>query len=696
MSKETTATETSKPAEQINTPKQKRLPGQTAVDFLSDLRPKGRVVTITAIEPDGHTTTTRTFANLDKARGFIVRQNDDCRNLHFTSAITPARTSIKPRKSDIVAVVYLHVDADPSQNETIEQFKQRMRPQIERFKPAPTFVIDSGNGFQLLWELDKPLAITSEADIAAVETRNYALALALGADPSTRNIDRLLRVPGTVNYPNAKKRKDGRVECHARYVECNGNSYTLEEFSPHVTQSAEDTSKAGGSSSIPPKWQSLLHLNDPDPGGYDSRSELLAAFVTGTLHAKVADDVIIAALVDPKFAGKSIYQHVQEQGGRKCAERQLRRVKKLGPASHTVQPVKSYVMVWASDVTPRPLQWLWEGHLLRGAQELLTGIKGLGKSQIHCSLVACATTGRRWPNGAPGCQPSNVIMVTAEDAHDQVVVPRLIAAGADRKRVCLLKAIKKDDKDCWFLLGEDLDELEKMINDIGDVSLVTIDPITAFMGKINSHNTTDVRGQLGPLANLAERTNVAFSTITHPPKHGSGKAIDQFIGSQAFIAAARIGHLVIPEMQLTTTGQPIPTGRNLYTMAATNHKSMPTLAYHTEEVIAQDAYPRGDAEARIRSHAEQVEAVCVKWAAETVQASADEAIAAMSYKPSPTQAVDEFLRDMLRTGPVPAKDIFEEGKPEGLSEDQLKRARRRFGIQTRKDGLTGWVWELKK
>jgi hypothetical protein len=36
---------------------------------------------------------------------------------------------------------------------------------------------------------------------------------------------------------------------------------------------------------------------------------------------------------------------------------------------------------------------------------------------------------------------------------------------------------------------------------------------------------------LGPLKDFAERMNVAISTITHPPKSSSQRAIDHFIGS---------------------------------------------------------------------------------------------------------------------------------------------------------------------
>ena len=48
-------------------------------------------------------------------------------------------------------------------------------------------------------------------------------------------------------------------------------------------------------------------------------------------------------------------------------------------------------------------------------------------------------------------------------------------------RVHFLKAIKQDDRRRWFLLGQDLDMLEQMIRDIGNVNLATIDPLTAYM-----------------------------------------------------------------------------------------------------------------------------------------------------------------------------------------------------------------------
>ena len=102
-------------------------------------------------------------------------------------------------------------------------------------------------------------------------------------------------------------------------------------------------------------------------------------------------------------------------------------------------------------------------------------------------------------------------MLTAEDTLDDTVVPRLIGAKADRERVYIIKTIKTDPRtNRQFLLAEDLNDLERMVGKIGDVALVTIDPITAYMGrKMDSHKATEVRSQLGPLKDFAERSGVA-------------------------------------------------------------------------------------------------------------------------------------------------------------------------------------------
>jgi hypothetical protein len=75
------------------------------------------------------------------------------------------------------------------------------------------------------------------------------------------------------------------------------------------------------------------------------------------------------------------------------------------PEAPPPPPTRGSVMVRASEVTMRSKDWIWKGHLLRGAQELLSGDPGLGKSQVQICFIACATAGLPWPDGAKGISP---------------------------------------------------------------------------------------------------------------------------------------------------------------------------------------------------------------------------------------------------------------------------------------------------
>jgi putative DNA primase/helicase len=349
-------------------------------------------------------------------------------------------------------------------------------------------------------------------------------------------------------------------------------------------------------------------------------------------------------------------------------------------------------LVCAADVKVRNKNWIWEGHLLRGALELMTGQPDVGKSQTQIHFMACATGGLPWPDGAPAIEPMNVIMVTAEDAIDTDVVPRLMAAGADLKRVHILKCIRTDKLKRQFLLAEDLEKLEQVMIQMGNVGLICIDPITAYMGgKMDSHKTTEVRSQLGPLKDFSERNNVAISAITHPAKNAGARAIDHFIGSQAFIAAARIGHACFEE----TDEEGIPTGRILFTnVSGSGHRKMPTLAYRIE---GTDVSPEPFI---------QIETSRVVWDKKAINVSANQAATTAKGKTkakddeAPSEVMD-FLRMMIDAGGGwgKQKEIAAQGKALGFSDKEMRTARKKLAVVSKRKGGSGddgwweWGWE---
>jgi len=280
-----------------------RANGAEGVAFLRLLRPSGPWA-LTAIPADGGMTRTSTLAPED-ADGCAQRIEERNRTENVYYHLNPTRGPLtkKAEKVDVRCVEFLHVDIDPRTGEPLDAEKARilalLTTNLPAGVPAPSFVIDSGNGYQALWRLREPIILASndatEAEklAACVEAERYtrALELKFGAD-ATHNVDRVLRLPGTVNIPGARKRKKGRVASLARLVVSEPDRvYGLEQFEkahPITADIRPASAQAAEPREVPPvKVDALEPLTitnlgkvviaqgtDPDdPTRFKSRSE---------------------------------------------------------------------------------------------------------------------------------------------------------------------------------------------------------------------------------------------------------------------------------------------------------------------------------------------------------------------------------------------------------------------------------------
>jgi hypothetical protein len=316
-----------------------------AVAFLQKLRPDGPWVLI-AIEPDSGDITAITAMTEAEVDAFIHNHNGR-RNIYYSVNPTRAPLNRKARKTDIAAIEFLIADLDPKENESPDEAKARYRAKLEDEDEAPacTAIVDSGNGLQVLWRLSEPIKLAepeivinakgasvkvfpkeTAARIADAEARSQALMERLGSVAGTQNIDRILRLPGTINLPNKKKREAGRIACQTKLLQFDGATCSLEDFP--LPKSKDEDAKGDPNPTVdklPRRAASLLRVKDK--GAYPSRSELLLVFLCDALRAKASDEAIIAACLDDKLHEFGIYQHIQEKGGRGYLERQLDRAK---------------------------------------------------------------------------------------------------------------------------------------------------------------------------------------------------------------------------------------------------------------------------------------------------------------------------------------------------------------------------------
>lgn len=197
-------------------------PFDDTLRFLRLMRHDGRCV-LSAICPAGGGIETRTFEldRPDPVRAWLGKWNGR-RNLYWTpnTVKAGANPNKKPERSDIEEVDMLFVDVDPRAGADWEAERGRILKALEGYTPPPSAIVDSGNGYQGFWLLDAPYFVGGNLDAAAeIERYNIFIRDKLGGD-SCHTIEHLMRLPGTMNLPNEKKSKAGRVERAASAVKC--------------------------------------------------------------------------------------------------------------------------------------------------------------------------------------------------------------------------------------------------------------------------------------------------------------------------------------------------------------------------------------------------------------------------------------------------------------------------------------------
>lgn len=347
-------------------------------------------------------------------------------------------------------------------------------------------------------------------------------------------------------------------------------------------------------------------------------------------------------------------------------------------ASGSTQPQAGPELVNLAEIEPEPVQWLWPDRLALGKLTIIAGDPGLGKSFLTMDIAARVSTGGGWPDrpGA-GFEPGGVIILSAEDDPADTIIPRLIAAQADRSRIKALKAVRDLDPHTGTLLPRgfnletDIRHLEAAIQQTSACKLVILDPITAYTGKTDSHKNAETRGLLAPLADLAAKHQVAMVAVSHLNKGGNGPAIYRTMGSLAFVAAARAVWAV-------TKDENEPTRRLMVSVKNNLARDPGGLAYHL--------------------HGDGDEVPALAWESEPVAITADEALAPPAPGPEPEDRTEAmtWLREALVDGPRLAKEVEEEAREaHDITQRTLRRARKKMGVVAYRPENPGpWWWRL--
>jgi RecA-family ATPase len=207
-----------------------------------------------------------------------------------------------------------------------------------------------------------------------------------------------------------------------------------------------------------------------------------------------------------------------------------------------VEPdVRPYRFVKLEELTPEPVDWLWEGRIPRNMITGIEGNPGCGKSTVVMDLVARVTTGRPFPLEKEAThEPMTVLWITQEDSPQHVLLPRALACGVDLTRLRVMTEIDvlgSSDNRRDSLAMHARSRLEATFDEVMP-QLVVFDPGSSTLEDGNSEAIA--RQVMGWIFHQGETRGITTLWIRHLVKNNGERGMDMAgVGSIGVLAAYR-------------------------------------------------------------------------------------------------------------------------------------------------------------
>lgn len=333
-------------------------------------------------------------------------------------------------------------------------------------------------------------------------------------------------------------------------------------------------------------------------------------------------------------------------------------------------PKTTFHLVQASTVKSKRTRWLVDSMIPWNGLTLLGGREGVGKSTVACAWVAAATLGN-----LDNKEPLNVLYLHTEDSREATIVPRLRAADADLERVFFLDIqleYSKDDSDekeiidRQLTLPTDFTLLQKVIEE-NEIGLIVLDAAKSAMSStIDGNKDESVRRMLDPMNRIADELGCVFLALVHFGKRASADTGKLITGSIAWSQVARSVIAVAKDEE----------GKLL--VATTKHNLAPqdvTLEAHIESanvLIEEETVPIGR----------------IVWDGQSDRRLSD-LLVPDNDEDNDRSELELVVLGYLEAegGSALARDVLKYARDAGLSESTVKKARKRLGIKTRREGF---------
>lgn len=506
------------------------------------------------------------------------------RDIYFAPAALRDAFLGKPRKTDCLGSSYAWVDVDPPKGmrdpEALAAWQAETLAEVKATDlPPPQIIVSSGRGLWLYWRL--PRVATPDE----VEAINYALASRFGGGDACHNVDRIARLPHTLNT------KTGQL---ATVLRDEDGTTPIEALPSQPPPDAAAPAELGelGPASPPASEAAFRALVAAVPCPEDRRKELLLA----ALHPEAVNDfrgvlldVNDRSAVMYSWAIKAIMAGMEPRAVRDCilspavpaisahlldprkcppssreraATRQVARARAFAlstgwepPGAAEAREVAEVEATGLISLAPVPADlparpWLVENLLMDGQVTMLTGRGGDGKSLLALQVAVMVATRAEF-GWWQARQRRNVLILNAEDNIDEQrrrllgvcevmdVDPRLPEGRLftmDRESLVL---VHRDPEDGAVKPSPLYDRLAALIRE-HEIGLVVIDPLVEAHVGIDENSNADMKELVIMLRRLARLRAIPLLIVHHSRKGASGGDQDGARGGSALVNACRV------------------------------------------------------------------------------------------------------------------------------------------------------------
>lgn len=547
-----------------------------------------------------------TLPTSEAAAAFLADNAE--RDLYFCPADLRDAFAGKPTKADCLGSSWAWVDIDPPKDMTdpaaLDSWRSAALAEIDATDVPPAQLVTfSGRGLWLFWRLPRRLPADE------VEAINYALASRFDGGDDCYNIDRVARLPFTVNSKTGQlatilRDEDGTtpVEAlpHSSPPDAASGTVELGDMGEASPLPDEDAFRAAVNALPCPeakRMDLLLSALNPavandfrdKPLDVRDRSAVMYSWAIKATMAGMAPGTIRDCLLSP--AVPAISSHLLDPRKYapslrvRAATRQVARAHTWALANGWQPPgaaeaqerqevqatgLISLVPVPA-DLPARP--WLVENLLMDGQVTMLTGRGGDGKSLLALQLAVMVAARADFGWWQPR-ERRNVLVLNAEDNIDEQrrrllgacdvmdVDPRLLEGRLftmDRETLVL---VHRDPADDMVKPSPLYGRLAELIAE-NNIGLVVIDPLVEAHINLDENSNADMKELVLMLRRLARQREIPLLIVHHSRKGATSGDQDGARGGSALVNACRVVVTVerMNEAEHTSISPPQPKER---------------------------------------------------------------------------------------------------------------------------------------